>query len=75
MTFDEHMRSQARAYLLDVLERADCNVIAAAKLAGRTRQNFYRLMQRYGVVTRLQAGLASEGNEMWRGLGREQRGN
>lgn len=50
MTFDEHMRVHAQAYLTAVLEATDFSVTQAAKIAGRNRQDFYKLAARWGVT-------------------------
>lgn len=39
----------AKAYLSELLKRAEGDVAAAAALAGVERESFYRLMRRYGV--------------------------
>jgi two-component system, NtrC family, response regulator GlrR len=38
-----------RAYLVEVLRRANGNVTAAARVAGRNRTDFYDLLRRHGV--------------------------
>lgn len=50
MTFDEHMKIQAQAYLTAVLEATDFNVSQAAKIAGRHRGDFYKLATRHGLT-------------------------
>lgn len=41
-----------RAYLLEVLRRADGNVSVAARAAGRNRTDFYTLLRRHGITRR-----------------------
>ena len=50
LTYKEHMREQARAYLVAVLAEAG-SVSGAARLAGRNRTNMHRLLVKYGVAT------------------------
>ena len=38
-----------RAYLVEVLRRANGNVTAAAKLSGRNRTDFYDLLRKHGL--------------------------
>ncbi len=48
-TLDEFLRAAARLYLNEVLQAADGNVAQAAKIAGRGRTEFYRLLRRNGL--------------------------
>lgn len=48
-SFDEAREEFARRYLVQLLEASDGNVSRAARLAGRNRTNFYRLLSRYGI--------------------------
>ncbi len=49
ITFDDHMAQSAREYLAHVLVVADGNITRAARLAGRNRTDFHRLLVRYGL--------------------------
>jgi two-component system response regulator GlrR len=46
-TYDEAREAFARAYLVDNLQRTGGNVTQAARLAKRTRTDFYKLLARY----------------------------
>jgi len=48
-SFDEARDEFARTYLLQLLEVAGGNISHAARLAGRNRSDFYKLLNRYGV--------------------------
>ena len=48
-TFDEARNEFTRLYLRQVMELADGNITRAARLAGRNRTDFYKLLSRYGV--------------------------
>lgn len=50
MTFDEHMKIQAQAYLTAVLEATDFRVSEAAKIAGMHRSAIYKLAERNGLT-------------------------
>lgn len=51
-TLTQHMEQCAREYLARVLLMTGGNVTRAAKIAGRSRTEMYRLMHRYGVEWR-----------------------
>jgi two-component system response regulator GlrR len=46
-TYDEAREAFARAYLVDNLQRTGGNVTQAARIAKRTRTDFYKLLARY----------------------------
>jgi two-component system response regulator GlrR len=46
-TYDEARDAFARAYLADNLQRTEGNVTQAARIAKRTRTDFYKLLARY----------------------------
>jgi two-component system response regulator GlrR len=46
-TYDEAREAFARAYLSDNLQRTEGNVTRAARIAKRTRTDFYKLLARY----------------------------
>jgi len=46
-TLDDAKRSFERRYLIDVLRRSDGNVSGAARIAGRNRTEFYKLLARH----------------------------
>jgi two-component system, NtrC family, response regulator GlrR len=48
-TYDEARDAFARAYLADNLQRTSGNVTKAARIAKRTRTDFYKLLARYRV--------------------------
>jgi two-component system response regulator GlrR len=48
-TYDEAREAFARSYLLDKLQRTGGNVTKAARIAKRTRTDFYKLLARYRV--------------------------
>lgn len=49
MTLDEHLKAQANAYLRSVLDETGENISHAARIAGRNRTEFYRLLCKYEV--------------------------
>ena len=49
-TFDEHMTEESREYLQTLLREAGGNVSRAARLAGRHRTSFHKLLKRYGIT-------------------------
>lgn len=49
MTLSEHLATEAKDYLNKVLVHTFGNVSAAAKIAGRNRTEFYRLLQRHKI--------------------------
>jgi two-component system response regulator GlrR len=49
-TMREVREGTDRAYLVAVLKRTHGNVTLAAKIAGRTRSDFYELMRRHSIV-------------------------
>jgi len=51
MTFDQARLQFARSYLSQLMELAGGNTTRAARLAGRNRTDFYKLLSRYGVDT------------------------
>ncbi|MDR3416057.1 MAG: sigma 54-interacting transcriptional regulator [Nevskia sp.] len=48
-TLDQARMEFTRGYLRRILELADGNISRAARLAGRNRTDFYKLMGRYGI--------------------------
>ncbi|MCK9384036.1 MAG: sigma 54-interacting transcriptional regulator [Nevskia sp.] len=50
-SFDEARAEFTRAYLVQLLDVASGNVSQAARLAGRNRSDFYKLLGRYGIDT------------------------
>jgi len=50
-SFTEARDEFARRYLIQLLEASEGNVSQAARLAGRNRTNFYRLLSRYGLAS------------------------
>jgi two-component system response regulator GlrR len=46
-TYDEAREAFARAYLADNLQRTEGNVTRAARIAKRTRTDFYKLLAKY----------------------------
>jgi two-component system, NtrC family, response regulator GlrR len=48
-SFDQARMEFTRSYLRQLLEMAGGNISRAARLAGRNRTDFYKLMNRYGV--------------------------
>src|SRR5581483_11872785 len=48
-SFDEARADFTRNYLRQLLELASGNISRAARLAGRNRTDFYKLLNRYGV--------------------------
>jgi len=48
-TFDEAREEFMRSYLVQLLQITRGNVTQAAKLAGRNRTDFYKLLNRHGV--------------------------
>lgn len=57
-----------QSYLKEALEEARGNVTTAARLVGRNRTDFYKLLKRAGFAE--VPRLASEGNAAWRSLDR-----
>ena len=53
MTFKESQRAAGREYLQRVLEEKGGNVTKAALEAEVSRQGFYKLARRYGVIVAL----------------------
>ena len=51
LTFDQARLQFARGYLRQLMELASGNITRAARLAGRNRTDFYKLLSRYGVDT------------------------
>jgi len=51
-SYDEASLLFARTYLQEVLREAQGCVAKAARLAGRNRTNFYRLLRRVGINPR-----------------------
>ena len=51
-TFREARDAFDRAYLVEAMRRADGNVSAAAKLAGRNRTDFHDLLRKFGLGKR-----------------------
>ncbi|AXQ31586.1 response regulator [Solimonas sp. K1W22B-7] len=51
-SFDEARAEFTRNYLRQMLELAGGNISRAARLAGRNRTDFYKLLSRYGVEAR-----------------------
>jgi two-component system, NtrC family, response regulator GlrR len=49
-TYDEAREAFARAYLADNLQRTEGNVTQAARIAKRTRTDFYKLLARYRLA-------------------------
>ncbi len=49
-TLDAFEKRVVRLYLVRVLYLAKGNVTKAAKHAGRNRTEFYRLLQRHGII-------------------------
>ena len=49
MTFDEYMREQAQAYLKATLEECGGNRTQAARVAGRGRNDFQKILKRYEI--------------------------
>jgi two-component system, NtrC family, response regulator GlrR len=49
VTYDDHMKQSAREYLAHVLAMASGNVTRAARIAGRSRQHFHKLLTQYGI--------------------------
>jgi hypothetical protein len=51
VTLKEAIDSAVRGYLYRVLSDARGNAARAARVAGVSKQNFYRVLRRYGIVT------------------------
>ena len=51
LTFDQARLQFARTYLNQLMELSGGNITRAARLAGRNRTDFYKLLSRYGVDT------------------------
>lgn len=69
LSFDEHMAARGREYLEQVLANAGGNVALAARIAGRNRTDFYKLLQKHGVeYLGRRNPFASRGNTAWRAL-------
>jgi DNA-binding NtrC family response regulator len=70
MTFDEHVGEAARQYLLGLLRATDNDITQAARIAGRNRTSFYRLMDKYGVsITRqVVTRRGNRGSAEWQAL-------
>ena len=50
MTLKEALESAARGYLYRTLSETRGNITKAAKHAGYSRQMFYKVLHRYGVI-------------------------
>ena len=66
MTYRQHMRACARAYLSELLERHP-DARAAAAAAGVNRTHFYVLLKRHGLHEPFDIA-TRYGNAEWRGL-------
>jgi two-component system response regulator GlrR len=51
-TFDEARDEFTRSYLVQLLQISDGNVSRAARLAGRNRTDFYKLLSKHSISTR-----------------------
>lgn len=52
-TFDEFMDAYAAMYLRDVMRECNGVVSHAAKIAGRNRTDFYKVLRRYNIPYRM----------------------
>jgi two-component system response regulator GlrR len=49
MTLTDFVQTQISSYLHNLLAETKGNVAKAARLAGRNRTEFYRVLKRYGI--------------------------
>lgn len=71
LSFDEAMRAAGREYILNVLKKANWKVSEAARIARRNRSDFYKLIERYGLMEQFNKHKrpVKRGNALWQALG------
>lgn len=68
-TMRAYLMQAGRAYIESVIAECDGDITAAAKMAGRNRTDFYRLMRRHGLEP-ARSGKGRRGNAQWQALSR-----
>jgi transcriptional regulator of acetoin/glycerol metabolism len=68
LTFTQHLHQAGHTYLAQLMQDCGGNVSLAARIAGRNRTDFYKLLYKYGVRD-MKGGPPAHGNTAWQGLG------